>query len=78
MRGAAKVMRTGTRHIGTAGMWAREGVAGDPSACMFGQKPGAAKVRPSSLAGLSAVAPSKGYRRAPEASLGGDNFQIQE
>ena len=59
-------------------MWGHEAAAGNPSACMFRQKPGGAKVRPSSLAGRTAVAPAQGYLRAPEASLGGDNFQIQE
>jgi hypothetical protein len=46
---------------------------------MSRQNRGAAKARPSVLAGLTAVAPSKGYQWAPEALLGfGDNFQIQE
>ncbi len=73
------MMRTETRHIGTAGMWGHLAAAGNPSACMSRQKPVAVKVRPSVLAGLTAVAPSKGYQWAPEALLGfGDNFQIQE
>jgi len=72
-------MRTGTRNIETAGTWGHLAAAGNPSACMSWQKPGAAKARPSLLAGLTAaVASAKGYRRAPGASLGGDNFQIQE
>ncbi len=78
MRRATIVMRTETRNIGTAGMWGHLAAAGNPSACVSRQKPGAAKGRPSALAGLTAVAPSKGYQGAPEASLGGDNFQIQE
>lgn len=59
-------------------MWGHEAASGNPSACPFGQKPGAAKACPSLPAGLTAVAPSKGYQWAREASLGGDNFQIQE
>ncbi len=59
-------------------MWGHGAAAGNPSACTSRQKRGAAQARPSSLVGQTAVAPAQGYLRAPEASLGGDNFQIQE